>query len=131
MEVPFAGHPNVGTAFALAGAGELGPLDRPMTVTFEEKAGLVAVTIEKRGEDGVVWCEVTAPERLSLGKAVDAATVAAAVSLSPDDVVTRTHPPRVASVGLPFLFAELADRGALERAAGQHARHRGPRRAPA
>lgn len=114
-EVPFAGHPNVGTAFALAGAGELGPIDGPMTVTFEEKAGLVPVAIEKR-VGGVVWCEVTAPARLSLGKAVDAATVAAALSLSPDDVVTRTHPPRVASVGLPFLVAELAGRGALERA---------------
>ena len=115
MEVPFAGHPNVGTAFALAGAGELGPLDPPMTVTFEEKAGLVEVRIE-RGEDGVVRCEVAAPERLSLGIETDAATAATALSLSPADVVTRTHPPRVASVGLPFLFVELADRGALERA---------------
>ena len=115
MEVPFAGHPNVGTAFALAGAGELGPLDPPMTVTFEEKAGLVEVTIE-RGEDGVVRCEVAAPERLSFGGQADAATAAAAVSLSQGDVVTGIHPPRVASVGLPFLFVELADRGALERA---------------
>ncbi len=115
MEVPFAGHPNVGTAFALAGAGELGPLDGPTTVTFEEKAGLVAVTIEKR-DGGVLWCEVAAPERLSIGEEVDAGTAAAALSLSSDDVVTRSHRPRVASVGLPFLVTELTDRGALERA---------------
>jgi len=38
------------------------------------------------------------------------------VSLRPDEVVTRTHPPRVASVGLPFLIAELKDRATLERA---------------
>ena len=42
--------------------------------------------------------------------------LAAAVSLSPDDVVTSTHPPQVASVGLPFVVAELRDRAALERA---------------
>jgi trans-2,3-dihydro-3-hydroxyanthranilate isomerase len=115
IEVPFAGHPNVGTAFALAGAGEFGPLGDRMTVTFEEKAGLVEVTIERR-DGGVLWCEVAAPERLSMGAEVDAATAASAVSLAPGDVITAAHTPRVASVGLPFLLIELANRGALERA---------------
>jgi len=39
-----------------------------------------------------------------------------AVSLAPDDVITKTHLPQVASVGLPFLVAELRDREALRRA---------------
>ncbi len=120
MEVPFAGHPNVGTAFALASAGELGPLDSPVRAIFEEKAGLVEVTIERR-EGGIVWCEIAAPERLSLGAEVDAAAVAAAVSLSPGEFVTRPHPPRVASVGLPFLLAEVASRDALSRARSNEA----------
>jgi trans-2,3-dihydro-3-hydroxyanthranilate isomerase len=114
-EVPFAGHPNVGTAFALAATGQLGPVESPLTVLFEEKAGLVPVQITKRGE-GSIFCELTAPEPLSVGKSVPTEELAAAVSLDPGDVVTRAHPPRVASVGLPFLMAELADRGALERA---------------
>jgi trans-2,3-dihydro-3-hydroxyanthranilate isomerase len=114
IEVPFAGHPNVGTAFALATAGEFGPIDGSITVTFEEKAGLVPVSIQKR--EGRIWCELSAPQRLSLGKIISAEMVAAAVSLNPDDVMTRTHPPEVASVGLPFLMAELKDRSALERA---------------
>jgi len=114
VEVPFAGHPNVGTAFALATAGEFGPIDGSITVTFEEKAGLVPVSIQRR--EGRIWCELSAPQRLSLGKIISAEMVAAAVSLNPDYVVTRTHEPRVASVGLPFLMAELVDRAALERA---------------
>ena len=113
-EMPFAGHPNVGTAFALATAGEFGPIDDSITVMFEEKAGLVPVSIHRR-ESGI-WCELSAPQSLSLGKVIPAEMVAAAVSLDPDAVVTRTHPPRVASVGLPFLIAELRDRAALERA---------------
>ncbi|MES1242156.1 MAG: PhzF family phenazine biosynthesis protein [Acidobacteriota bacterium] len=113
-EVPFAGHPNVGTAFVLATAGELGPIEDSISVTFEEKAGLVPITIRRR--DGHVWCELFAPQGLSLGKAFSAEMLAAAVSLDPGDVVTRTHPPQVASVGLPFLMAELKDRAALERA---------------
>jgi len=115
IEVPFAGHPNVGTAFVLATAGELGPFGSETTVTFEEKAGLVPITVQRREGDRL-WCELAAPQRISLGKTTSAAALARAVSLAPDDVVTRTHPPQVASVGLPFLMAELKDRAALERA---------------
>ena len=113
-EVPFAGHPNIGTAFVLATMGAWGTLDVPITVTFEEKAGLVPIVVSRRAR--TLWCELCAPERLSLGKVVSADTVAAAVSLAPDDIATTTHPPRVASVGLPFLIVELKDRSALGRA---------------
>jgi trans-2,3-dihydro-3-hydroxyanthranilate isomerase len=114
-EVPFAGHPNVGTAFVLATAGEFGPIESSIAVTFEEKAGLVPITIQRREGDRL-WCELSAPQRLSLGKTISAQSLARAVSLTPDDIVTRTHPPQVASVGLPFLMTELKDRAALQRA---------------
>ncbi len=114
-EVPFAGHPNIGTAFVLACKGELGEIGASVTVTFEEGAGVVPVVVHQR-EDETIWCELTAPERLSLGETVSARQLAAAVSLAERDVVTATHRPQVASVGLPFLVAELTDRRALERA---------------
>src|ERR1043165_6837590 len=44
-EIPYAGHPNVGTAFVLATNGEFGEINAPHTVIFEEEAGLVSVTI--------------------------------------------------------------------------------------
>jgi len=114
-EVPFAGHPNVGTAFALAAAGLLGPIDGVVTVTFEELAGVVPVVID-HSEAGGLRCELRAPEPLSRGRNVPAATVAEALSLDAKEIVTRTHQPVVASVGLPFLMVELRDRAALERA---------------
>ena len=113
-EVPFAGHPNIGTAFALATTGALGWIDGSITVTFEEQAGLVPITIRRR--EGGLWCELSAPERLSLGRTVTVETLASAVSLDPRDIVTTTHPPQVASVGLPFLMVELTGRSALARA---------------
>lgn len=113
-EVPFAGHPNIGTAFVLATTGMLGPLDEPRTVVFEEDAGLVPVAIA-RGADGRIRCELTAPQPLSKRGAVAVPTLAAAVGLEPGDVVTAAHEPLVASVGLPFVVAELRDRAALER----------------
>jgi trans-2,3-dihydro-3-hydroxyanthranilate isomerase len=113
-EIPFAGHPNIGTAFVLATTGALGPIDSSLTVTFEEKAGLVPIAIHRR--QGTFWCQLSAPQRLALGKTVPTEVVAAAVSLAPDDIVVTTHQPQVASVGLPFLVTELKDRSALERA---------------
>src|SRR5271155_3703774 len=55
-EIPFAGHPNVGTSFVLATQGK----NPPARLLFEEKAGLVPVEILTR--DGKpVGAELTAP----------------------------------------------------------------------
>ena len=114
-EVPFAGHPNVGTAFALAASGRLGEVAAPVTVQFEEAAGIVAVRIEPRGP-GRFWCELRAPEPFTRGRALPVELVAAAVGLAPEALRTEAHAPVVASVGLPFVIAELTDPGALARA---------------
>ena len=114
-EIPFAGHPNVGTAFVLATAGEFGEINSPHTVVFEEDAGLVSVTIHA-AEGKIVSCELTAPQPLSFGEIVEPELVASAVSVNRDEIVTDTHDPQVCSVGLPFVFTELRNRAALERA---------------
>jgi trans-2,3-dihydro-3-hydroxyanthranilate isomerase len=114
-EIPFAGHPNVGTAFVLATTGEFGEINSPHTIIFEEEAGLVSVTIHA-AEGKIVSCELEAPQPLSLGETVEPELVASAVSVNRDDIVTDTHDPQVCSVGLPFVFTELRNRAALERA---------------
>ena len=66
-ELPFAGHPNVGTAYVLAKTGAITTVEGENLVTFEEKAGLVpVVTSVTKGEP--VNCELTAPEGLTLGQ---------------------------------------------------------------
>ena len=108
-ELPFAGHPNVGTAFMLAHLGKAAG-DR---LVFEEKAGLVPLDITRR--DGkVVAARLAAPQPLSLGDTVAPEIVASAVGLSAADIV---RPPVIASTGVTFLFAELASRAALKAAA--------------
>ncbi|MBI1213217.1 MAG: PhzF family phenazine biosynthesis isomerase [Alphaproteobacteria bacterium] len=115
-EIPFAGHPNVGTAFALARAGSL--FGKPLgdVMRFEEGAGLVEINV--RRHNGVVeGASIRAPQDLEIGGEVSPATVAACVSLRVDEVVTARHEPVFASVGLPFVFAELKSLDALQRAA--------------
>jgi len=114
-EVPFAGHPNVGTAFVLASTGQVDANATGAHITFDEQAGPVPMSIETR-ERGRLWCELAAPQPLSLREAVPVEALARAAALGPDDVVTSGHPPCVASVGLPFVIAELRDAAALARA---------------
>lgn len=114
QEIPFAGHPNVGTAFVLASIGELGELQASQVITFEEKAGLVPVRIET-AESKVTSCELTAPEPLSLGQSVPTEIVANAVCLRKDDFKTEAHQPQLVSAGLPFIITEVKDLPALKR----------------
>ncbi len=113
-EVPFAGHPNVGTAFVLAQllAAEGKPV--PERFEFEEGAGIVPVRILREGHR-VTGAELTAPEALSRGATVAPAIAAACLTLADSDIGTAVHAPMVASVGLPFLIAEVATREALAR----------------
>jgi len=110
-EIPFAGHPNVGTAFVLANQAS----KPPARFLFEEVAGLVPVDIlEEHGKP--VGAELTAPQPLKKLTSFSAEEAAACVSLSAADIRTDRHRPVIASVGMPFLMAELASRDALRRA---------------
>jgi trans-2,3-dihydro-3-hydroxyanthranilate isomerase len=112
-EMPFAGHPNVGTAFVLARAGEsYGDTISGDRLIFEEIAGLVQIDLLK--ENGLtVGASLAAPQPISIGEEVSVEVVAEACSLKPSDIWTDVHHPCVASCGAPFLFAELVSRDAL------------------
>src|SRR5580698_10116246 len=116
-EMPFAGHPNVGTAFALARAGtSYGRAIGSDGVVFEEKAGLVPISFLKEGSN-VVGTRLASPQRLTVGAEVPVDLIASACSLSPDDIETRNHRPCIASCGAAFIIAELKGRATLAAAA--------------
>ena len=118
-EMPFAGHPNVGTAFALARAGKsYGRMIEGNSVTFEEKAGLVPIAILKEGPI-VVGARLASPQRLSVGEEISAELIASACSLSVSDIETKNHRPCIASCGAPFILAELKGRAKLAEAAAR------------
>ncbi len=110
-ELPFAGHPNIGTAFALGRAG----LASGERLVFEEGAGLVPLDLLREGGE-VRGAELTAPRPFARLSEMAAADVAAYAGLEADAVRTALHPVLVASVGLPFVFAELTSLEALGRA---------------
>ncbi len=112
-ELPFAGHPNVGTAFALATLGKVSG-DR---IVFEEIAGLVPIDIVR--EHGVaIAARLAAPQQLSLGNEVAAELVAQACGLAAGEIESATHLPVIASCGVGFVIAEVKSRAVLAKAQG-------------
>jgi trans-2,3-dihydro-3-hydroxyanthranilate isomerase len=134
-EMPFAGHPNVGTGWVLAGLGR----DRDGMLRFEEIAGLVEVSVERNGRGGQLRAvTIAAPQPLSLGAEMPADLLAGCTGLDVSDVVVAAHRPVVASVGNSFVIAEV-EAAALSRATPDISRFRsaveafpalGPRRLP-
>ncbi|WGF89106.1 PhzF family phenazine biosynthesis protein [Marinivivus vitaminiproducens] len=110
-EMAFAGHPSVGTAFVLARAG-MGEGD---ALRLEVPAGVVAVEMERDAGGDVIGGRITAPQPLSLGAELPREAIAACASLAPDQVIVTGHAPVVASMGNPYVIAEVAP-DALDRA---------------
>lgn len=114
-ELPFAGHPTVGTAFALATIGAI-ELDGAETrIVLEEGVGPVPVTV--RAENGVPgFAQLTAAKLPEFEPAPAARDLARALGLQPGDVLEGKLGPEAASCGVPFLFVPLRNRATLGRA---------------
>jgi trans-2,3-dihydro-3-hydroxyanthranilate isomerase len=110
-EMPFAGHPTVGTAFALArmasGDAEI--------FEFEVLAGLVAVRIERDGDGILRGATIDAPQPLLLGPQISPESIAGCIGLDTSDIIVAAHPPVEASVGNTYVITEVSET-ALSRA---------------
>ena len=110
-EQPFAGHPNVGTGYVLAHRDA----NPPEHYVFEELAGLVRVHV-LRSAGAISGARISAPRALSIDIDIPVEVVAACAGLAEDDIATTAHLPLVASVGTPFVLAEVASVAALSHA---------------
>src|SRR4051794_3742436 len=107
-EVPFAGHPSLGTAVAVA----LQRGEEDVVYHQQTRAGIQEVTVRRRGDRARAS---VVQERAGAGPELDPTAVMAAVGLRPEDAHAELLPQRV-STGLPALIALVADRAALARA---------------
>jgi len=116
-ELPFAGHPTVGTAYVLAQTGEITLTGEETRIIFEEGVGPVPVLI-RASAGKPVFTQLSAakiPERRPAS--IDAAGLAEVLSLDPSDIRSdEPFVPEAVSVGLPFLFVPLRTIDALGRA---------------
>jgi trans-2,3-dihydro-3-hydroxyanthranilate isomerase len=93
-ELPFAGHPTLGTAWALCRQGLVGPVVKQHTA-----AGVTSVTID----DDMAWM---VPPMGEVGREVPVTAAADALGI-PSRWISPDRPPQVASAGLPVLLVHL------------------------
>lgn len=121
-EVPFAGHPTIGTAHVLAAVGRVAFDGDEAVAVLEEHVGDVPVRIT-RGDASAglaaaepAYCELSVAQLPQEWDAPAPAALAEALQLAPDDLLGGDWAPRVASCGLPFTLVAVRDRAAVARA---------------
>ena len=112
-EVPFAGHPTIGTAVVLARIGEI-PLTGDQTrIVLEEGVGPVPVIV--RARDGVATgAQLSVAKLPEIGPPPPArTTLAEMLSLEASQLLGGPNGPQAVSCGLPFLIVPVKDRAAV------------------
>lgn len=109
-ELPFAGHPTVGTAIYLADEYGLGD---GATLNMHVPAGVVAARISRAGA-AHTHAEITSPRTPECRPAASRESCAAAIGIAPEDIAFA---PQVCDAGNPFTIIPVASRAALARAA--------------
>ena len=117
-ELPFAGHPTVGTA-VLLGCRDGG--NGPLELVLEEKVGPVSCTVEPRGDSGRArFFLPREPERIGIVE--DAAKIVAALGLTLDDLGCEDFVPENWTAGNPITFVPVRGLDAIARARPDTAR---------
>jgi trans-2,3-dihydro-3-hydroxyanthranilate isomerase len=115
-EIPFAGHPTVGTAHVLAAVGEIPLAGETTRIVLEENVGPVPVAIRAKG-GAPVYAQLSVARLPEVGPPPPPAErLARMLSLEPEDLAGDDMPPEAVSCGTPFLFVPLRGRDAVARA---------------
>ena len=116
QELPFAGHPTIGTAVLIASLRAPEMAGRDLDIVIEEEVGPVRCTVRlaRAGASRASFVVPKLPERL--GDPGSAAQLAGALSLQPEDIGFDAHTPSVWSAGTPFCFVPVASLAAIARA---------------
>jgi trans-2,3-dihydro-3-hydroxyanthranilate isomerase len=109
-ELPMAGHPTIGSTFALAMEGVIASGRREFV--FELGVGPTPVTLEWNQSDlAFAWMTQRLPEFGAIIE--DRSSLAGAIGVKEPDLVPDL-PAQVVSCGLPFLFVPLVSRAAVD-----------------
>jgi trans-2,3-dihydro-3-hydroxyanthranilate isomerase len=107
-ELPFAGHPTIGTAWVLSNEG----FAHGDEFTLEEQVGPVKVRCVRENGRSLVW--MTHPP-LTFGQVFPHKPVANAIGVA-EDAIVHNVPAQIASTGNPFLFVTLRDAALVDSA---------------
>jgi trans-2,3-dihydro-3-hydroxyanthranilate isomerase len=111
VELPFAGHPTVGTGWVLLDEGLVSP--DAAGFTLEEGVGPIPVKVDRSGGALVLW--MTHPV-VKFGETIEQRNeMAAALRLTVADLQPDV-PIQIVSTGVPFVYVALKNAAAVDRA---------------
>ena len=109
-EVPFAGHPTLGTAYVIQREIIQAPVE---TLTLNLQVGQIPVTLTYTGDTtDILWMQQQPP---SFGATLDYHRMAQALSLD-EQALDHAHPIQEVSTGLPFIIVPVKTLAAVKRA---------------
>jgi len=112
-EVPFAGHPTIGTAVILARQGASDDEERDELVALEQTVGLVRVGVVLK-KDSAAFAEFDAPRLPQESELpADQNMIARAIGVMETEIGFANHKPTAFDAGLPYVFIPVRDRGTL------------------
>lgn len=117
-ELPFAGHPTIGTACLLAHIRAAGLLaSQDLRIVLEEGVGDIVCEVRRRRGQALAatFAIPRLPERLA-APPPSAAEIAAAFGLDREDIGFDAHAPSVYGAGADFLFAPIRSLAAIRKA---------------
>jgi trans-2,3-dihydro-3-hydroxyanthranilate isomerase len=118
-ELPFAGHPTLGTAWVLREEVAASGAPRPKEIHLSLNIGPITVRFEDEGPDGGTFGEMTQVEP-TFGPTQDRVEVARALGL-PADAIDPSLPVQTVSTGLPFTIVPLRSLSVAQALAFDHA----------
>jgi trans-2,3-dihydro-3-hydroxyanthranilate isomerase len=111
VELPFAGHPTVGTGWVLIDEGLVG--SDAAAFTLEEGVGPIPVRVDRGGGGVVLW--MSHPP-VKFGEVIEERVeMAASLGLALSDLLPEV-PIQVVTTGVPFVYVALKDVAAVDRA---------------
>ena len=114
-EIPFAGHPTIGTAYLLTTLKKILISNEVTIINFEEGVGTISVSIKSQVSKSN-YCEMSVTTKANYGSSFASTNdLAQMLSLKPSDILEGEHIQGV-SCGLPFLFIPLTSVNALKKA---------------
>ncbi|MEM7776000.1 MAG: PhzF family phenazine biosynthesis protein [Pseudomonadota bacterium] len=116
-ELPFAGHPTVGTAIHLAALKRQdAEAAHEAIIALEEKIGTVRVGV-RFAPDRAPFAEFDVPQLpQEIGEAPSVERIADALDLLPSEIGFQNHKPARYSAGVPFTYVPVVSREAIARA---------------
>jgi trans-2,3-dihydro-3-hydroxyanthranilate isomerase len=107
VEVPFAGHPSLGTAYIVRNEIQNEPSDK---IILNEKIGQIPVTYDSNS--GILWMKQVEPV---FGEITEPGTISELIGVGQNDIDER-FPVQEVSTGLPFIIVPLKTLDAVKRA---------------